>query len=801
MESSLPLIKKIHTSSGIFGDGVDLDLFLTSSNQNNEDVPHRVSVIFGRNGSGKTTLSEEIALIGNASSTKSKFLTAHNDEIDLSNEDRKRIRVFNERYIQEKVLIEENGLESIVMLGDQADAKKRIDEIDKELVELGEKVNTLILTRDKIEKGPNSLDKILSAAKKQAKDGGWTNRYLEITGTKPSMTQTRWEEVCAAETKQSRTKLQQEYALKLDNYKKATKMNEKINTVIPMIDLSRYKENDLVTLLAKELKEPVLNEREQKIFELISCKHQDIVEEAYRIFSEDDVDTCPMCQQLITPEYKASLIQNIRAVFNEEKDAYAAALAAASFATLNEDRDSFSRIPDSILLPYLDELYKANRVISQYNTLIAQRLHSIYTPIISTALGLQKTLESLNEIAANINQETKVIDKIIENREHQKDQLLAINNQIARIDASKEIERYDASVAELETARKDLNDSQRRMNEKKAQRQREEARMHQTTIAAKKINDYLSNIYFDSTRFALVPAGKMYKITSYGEPVLPNDISTGERNALALCYFFSESGKGKFEGAEDADPQYIILDDPISSFDLENKVGIYSLIRERATCILESNTESLITIMTHDASVMTELSHSFDDISKQLNGTQHKFKTDYLELRNRTTTKLILRGSEYSTLLERAYRFAASDQEDTEESYVIGNILRRIMEGYGTFNYALGMQKLARDTDLLERFGQHKRVIAHVMYRLALNNESHMEEKIAALNPSITFEHYSYQEKKLMAQCVFVILSDLDPHHVIKHLERKGLNRNDISNSISEWKMYFTPRDAVQNSE
>lgn len=793
MESSLPLIRKLHVSSGIFGDGADLDLFLNPSNQDNANTPHRVSVIFGRNGSGKTTLSEKIASIKDASSIDSTFLTAENNEIELSNEDRKRIRVFNERYIQEKVLIEKDGIESIVMLGDQADAKKKINEINKELIELGEKRTKLLLAKEKAEKGPDSLDKVLSAAKKQAKDGGWADRYLEITGAKPSMTQTRWEEICAAETKQSRTKLQQDYASKLDNYKKATKVGERINTAIPMINLSRYKEGDLVALLAKELKEPVLNEREQKIFELISCNHQDIVEEAYRVFSEANIDTCPMCQQSITPEYKASLIENIRAVFNEEKEAYETALAAASFAALDEDRSSFIRIPDSILLPYLDEIHRANSIISQYNTLISQRLNSVYTPIVSAPLGLCKILESLNQIAADINNETKLIDEIIDNRERQKDQLLTINNQIARIDASKEIEKHNAIAAELEAAKRDLSDTQRRMDEQRERCQREEARMHQTTIAAKKINAYLANIYFDSTRFALVPAGKMYKITSYGEPVLPNDISTGERNALALCYFFSESGKGKFEGAEDADPQYIILDDPVSSFDLENKVGIYSLIRERAACILESNAESLITIMTHDASVMTELSHSFDDISKQLNSTQHEFKTDYLELRNGATTKLNLKESEYSTLLERAFRFAASDQEDAEESYVIGNILRRIMEGYGTFNYAMGIQKLALDADLLERLGPHESVIAHVVYRLALNNESHMEERIAALNPSITFEQYSYQEKKLIAQCVFVILSDLDPHHVVKHLARKGLSRNVVTDSISEWASNFTP--------
>lgn len=83
-----------------------------------------------------------------------------------------------------------------------------------------------------------------------------------------------------------------------------------------------------------------------------------------------------------------------------------------------------------------------------------------------------------------------------------------------------------------------------------------------TEIAVASINRFLSSVYFDAARFKLVPFGDVYKIESYGKPVAPKAISTGERNILALCYFFSEGGRGKFEGLEDSDPQYLVIDDP-----------------------------------------------------------------------------------------------------------------------------------------------------------------------------------------------------------------------------------------------
>ena len=130
MANSILDIKGVHICSGCFSSGADVDLFGAVGN------PHRASVIFGRNGSGKTTLASRIAEAASAVNNVGCFYDKDGSSIILDS--KSRVRVFSEDYVREKVLIDEEGLEAIVMRGDQATAAKRIGEIDEELIKLGD---------------------------------------------------------------------------------------------------------------------------------------------------------------------------------------------------------------------------------------------------------------------------------------------------------------------------------------------------------------------------------------------------------------------------------------------------------------------------------------------------------------------------------------------------------------------------------------------------------------------------------------------------------------------------------------
>lgn len=60
-----------------------------------------------------------------------------------------------------------------------------------------------------------------------------------------------------------------------------------------------------------------------------------------------------------------------------------------------------------------------------------------------------------------------------------------------------------------------------------------------------------------------------------GKSVKPKKISVGERNVLGLCYFFAKLFGGKTEATKYSSEYLIVIDDPVSSFDYGNRVGVY----------------------------------------------------------------------------------------------------------------------------------------------------------------------------------------------------------------------------------
>lgn len=792
MPGNLSAIRGLHVQSGMFDSGADFELFCPPGKNG---VSHRVSILFGRNGSGKTTISQQIRRIADGDESRGSFWGDGGSSVPLTSQDRQAIRVFDEEYVRETVLLREEGLETIVMLGAAAQAQKRIDEIDEELIEIGKQFAEWNAKKESAEHGPESLDSISTKAKSEAKGGGWTDRCHEITGARSNLTAQKWKAIAGAETNLNRREIEVEYSAKLAQYQRAENAESETFARIGTIYGRENDEAALVELLNRTLDEPILTEREERIFTLVQSGNQRIVEYAREIASDNETGSCPLCQQDLTPEYKESLKQSVLKVLSKEVDLFRKDLESRRIAVIEEEDLGLDKAPEDMASRCRKALDKVNGVIAEYGKLVERRLQSLYDPIETEPLGLAEAISAFNAAAAEANKEIDDLNAAVRGRSALRQQLLDLNDQMARIDAAASIKRYEDVKTELATATKELKRLIDKRHELEDERRAEEAKMSMTDLAANAINGYLANVFFDSSRFVLVPYASVYKIKSHGRPVRPSEVSTGERNILALCYFFSEGGRLKFEGFEDSDPQYIVLDDPVSSFDMENRVGICSLIRDRAAHVLESNPDSLITVMTHDVGIAAELKHTFDDLGETCKGTQNGFATDYLELRGDATCALPMKKSRYSILLKRAFDFASSEQEDEGESCVIGNVLRRLLEGYSSFNYGISMDRLSRDKDLSARFGPAATLLTSVMYRLALNDESHLKESLDALNPSLAFDRYGYQEKVSIAQCVFVILDYLDGDHIAKQLDHFGIPKEEAKRRVGEWRRRFVPEN------
>lgn len=88
----------------------------------------RIALVYGKNGSGKSTISEAFASIANNSLSEgitASVIDAQKYIVPLT--ESPQIFVFNEKYIDENVKIDDDGLGTIILFGGQVDLQSEID--------------------------------------------------------------------------------------------------------------------------------------------------------------------------------------------------------------------------------------------------------------------------------------------------------------------------------------------------------------------------------------------------------------------------------------------------------------------------------------------------------------------------------------------------------------------------------------------------------------------------------------------------------------------------------------------------
>ena len=139
-----------------FSTEADLALFAGANGTN-----VKTALVFGRNGSGKSTIArafrktrgEEIKTIVTAD-----MIDKDSNTVALTEAERQAIFVFDEDFIDKNIRIQEDGLGTIVMLGEQVEITKRIDEVkiryDKCKTEIEKKQKVLNEFQGKTSKSP-----------------------------------------------------------------------------------------------------------------------------------------------------------------------------------------------------------------------------------------------------------------------------------------------------------------------------------------------------------------------------------------------------------------------------------------------------------------------------------------------------------------------------------------------------------------------------------------------------------------------------------------------------------------------
>ena len=189
--------------------------------------------------------------------------------------------------------------------------------------------------------------------------------------------------------------------------------------------------------------------------------------------------------------------------------------------------------------------------------------------------------------------------------------------------------------------------------------------------------------------------------------------------------------------------------------------------------------------MTHDLQTFFDTKHILEEILTKIYGSEKQANKRIIELElknNNIQSTEISNRSEYTSLFEIIFKYG--EKVDTSYSQNIGNIMRKVMEAYGTFVYKQGMAQLSTNDKIISSLSKEdQKYFENLMYRLVLNSGSHMKERVETIEDMKFFDYISESDKQRTARDIICFLYKLNPLHVLAHLK----NCEKAEETIKRW--------------
>lgn len=784
--------KKLKIKGGCFDEETELQLFNECS----------LSVLYGRNGSGKSTIARCLKQLceSEEEQIKRKEDVVQGTEtnytvssvIPITDEYKPNIFVFDEDFLQNNVKVKDDGLNAIIMLGEQVELDEQINTNNEKLSKKVEEVNQ---QEELIERYENKEDNISplfyweQIRKGLREEGGWADidRDLKRNSVKSRVTEELVDKLMKMdEPTESYSELQERVMADKNLYLRS----ENSQPIIWDAGELKLPNNldDLTKLLKQPLDSPELTEREHRLMELInriSNEQQHFDPNNTQYILEEGWSFCPLCLREITTEDRSSISEILSHLLKEEAKKFTSRIILEQdlFSSIEMDLPSFpGDLNSKELHNAVTVKEKLNKVLTIIWKIIEQRRRDIYNPLerpftdeiindyIKVRMSWETIIDQMKKCVEIFNDTINKRNKLFKKAKHE-------NDLMARKRFSSALKEYAKSLANREQALKKFQELKKEQDKIEADVKELKMKKERTDIALEYINKELQYVFYSNRKIQMVSGEGCYKLMVNGKKVKPNKISVGERNVLGLCYFFAMLFSGKKDVDKYASEYLIVIDDPISSFDYGNRLGVMSLLRYQFGNITKGNANSRLLVMSHDLQSIFDLVKIRGEIEKK------KGQRDFFELENKKL-KIQSKGNEYKKLLTHIFEYANNVHADDLDEMLdmsIGNIMRRTLEAFSSFCYNESFETMLRMDGILNNIPKDRRVYyENFMCRLALNGESHEKEHTHTLD---NFESLFTKEEKLQtAKSVLRFLWYVNKPHIEAYLDPKDVAK------ISSWK-------------
>lgn len=741
----------------------------------------RLAVIYGRNGSGKTTITSCIENFahGVAYPTAEPILKGgvKNLEGDV------KICVFNNDYINKNVKFVERdkcGLRPIVLFGAQIELEEKIKKYENDLNCETLKLTDLIQKENEYlaKKGVTSLEEVKVEINKVLRRR-WYGIRFKYTGKNVSIRDSQFKDFVlsdsakALENEECRLREFEDAQIKYAKLEAELDISDKVSIFQKISNLPNFdiEARELKVLCEKVLSNVDLTNREKRIKEEIGTAQLVLAKK----FMKGGAQLCPTCLRAINDQVRLEALSIIDRILNEEVNDFLQKLQNCRADQIEiRDVDLWAKIDPVRICEFNDILNLANNFIQKHNQFIEKKVNSLDVVILDYPYEeYERLTEKFTQVKTGLlNAKSRVVDQARTIADLKLD-LLRENDRIARCEISELAsgyrrlkDAYDDIVKNISSVRQKIDNIKKYIRELKA-------RQRNVEIAIDEINKILKLVYGDSKRlFVSLGSDGDYHLNARGHRVRPSELSTGEQNVIALAYFFLSIAEDQSAQYLYGNPYLIVVDDPVSSFDYEVRLGVYSFICSQLMKILEGNNKTKILITTHDSVASFALFKFFKPL---------KFSV-FWELENQCLTEIKkAEVGEYENLLLTAYEYAKSIKT---EIVGIDNILRRILESASTYHFKKGFNEVdftgevfaGVSESLLNQFEKLKIV-------LMLNYESHLRSQIS-MNPDWLTSLTQFQEKSRVAKVVMCFLYVIGKSHVISFLKNA---HPDVESVMQTW--------------